>query len=151
MSAAATECRTQSYAARLRLSFHRRKGILVRAHLALMIDTPWEQIFMRRSSPGLEPGDQGRTDVCRDLELDRAIGLLLGHDGTVPKVRSGNHIANLDLRQIAAAELTVDGEIEEGFVPQPSFSIKLLRMRPLRSAILTGVPGRAMPRHRSKS
>ena len=97
--------------------FINQAGILARAHVAMMINAARKQIFMRRTSSALEPGDQGRTDIRGKLELDRAISLLLDDNRTVPNVRAGYHVTNFDLHQIAATQLAVDCEVEERPVP----------------------------------
>ena len=71
-------------------------GILTCAHMVMVIDAAREQILMPRSSPALEPGGQGRSDIRRDLELDGAVGLLLDDNRTVTNVSADYHVADLD-------------------------------------------------------
>jgi hypothetical protein len=63
-------------------------------------------------------------------------------------LRSGNHIADLDLDQVTTAKLAVDCQIEQCSVPNASLSIKkeadgpdlLLGERALGADLLSGIP-----------
>jgi hypothetical protein len=91
--------------------------------------------------------------------LHRPIGLLLDDDRSVANILPGDNVANLDLHQIAAAELAVDGKIKERLVSQPALAIEmeadrpdlLLSKRTLGPHVLTSVPGCTSLHRRVKS
>ena len=52
--------------------------ILAGAHMAMMIDAARKEIVMRRTATPLQPADQGRTDIRRELELDGPVCFFVG-------------------------------------------------------------------------
>lgn len=105
--------------------FINQAGILARAHVSGVVDSAGKEIFDRGAAPSLQPCQQCRSHIGGEFELHWSIGFLLDDDRAIADVGTGNHIANPDLHQIAAAQLTIDGEIEERLVPQTSFAIEV--------------------------
>ncbi|EMD82377.1 hypothetical protein C725_2098 [Pacificimonas flava] len=58
------------------------------------------------------------------------IGLLLDDDGSIANISACDDIADLDLDQVTAAQLAVDGEVEKCFVPQSAFAVEMEADRP---------------------
>jgi hypothetical protein len=56
--------------------------------------------------------------------LNRPIGLLLNHCGSVPDLVTCDHIADLDLNQIAASQFAIDCQVKQRSIPQSSLSIQ---------------------------
>ena len=74
-----------------------------------------------RNSPAFLPADfqiviHGLAGLIGELELDRAACLLLPHRCTVDRITSGATSLTLRATSIAAAQLAVDGQIEQGKV-----------------------------------
>jgi hypothetical protein len=73
--------------------------------------------------------------------LNRTFGFLLNHNGAVTDASAGNYITNPHLDHITAAQLAVDGEVEQRSVAQSSMLVEpeangpdlLLLQRPLRT------------------
>ena len=74
--------------------------------------------------------------------------LLLDDDRAVSDATTNHNVADLDLHDIAAAQLAIDRKIEHGPITQPAFPVEpephspdLLRLeRPLGTELPTGVP-----------
>lgn len=64
-----------------------------------------------------QPGLQGGTHNGGQLDLLRAVGLLLNDGCPIANLGTRNHLADLDFHQIATARLVIDGEIEKGLYP----------------------------------
>jgi hypothetical protein len=96
--------------------------------------------------------------LLRDLELDRPPGLLLDHGPAVPHPATGAHVLDLYRDEIAATQLAVDREVEQGEVALPTLKLKpdpdcphLLRLeRVLLADQATLVPGRPRKAHNSR-
>ena len=75
------------------------------------------------------------------FELNRSFGFLLNHDGAVTDAPAGNYIADPHPDHVTAAELAVDGEVEQRSVAQSPLLVEpeangpdlLLFQRPLRT------------------
>jgi hypothetical protein len=94
----------------------------------------------------------------RDLELDRPPGLLLDHGPAVPHPATGAHVLDLYRDEIAATQLAVNREVEQGEVALPTLKLKpdldcphLLRLeRVLLADQATLVPGRPRKAHNGR-
>ena len=123
--------------------------VLPCAHVACVINPARECIILDRASAPFERGQKAGSHIAGDLELDGTTGLLLDDDRASPDLCSGDHIANPDLDQVAAAKLAVDCQIEQCPVPNTSLAIEekancpylLLGERTLRADLLAGIPG----------
>ena len=80
--------------------------------------------------------------------MDQPTGLLLHDDSSRPHMSAAHQLANLDLHDVASAQLAVDGEVEESSFAHPLFPIEeeangadLLRLeRSLGADQLTCIP-----------
>ena len=79
---------------------------------------------------GGAPSEQDRCDglllqdITGDLELDRPPRLLLNDDRASPNLRSGDHIADPDFDQVAAAKFAGDRKVEQGAVTNATLMIE---------------------------
>jgi hypothetical protein len=104
--------------------------------------------ILQRSTPQLEPFEQAGASIVHQFELNRPAGLLLNDSGSCSNFSITNDIADPDLHQIAASKFTIDGEVKEGPVPDPSMLIEKEADRPdlarfersLRTNLTSGVP-----------
>lgn len=76
------------------------------------------------SSPSLKPSKQTCPDFGRNLELYGASSLLLNDHRASSYFVARDEGSDFDLHQIAAAELAVDGKIEQRTISHPSRSRK---------------------------
>ncbi|MGI0524051.1 hypothetical protein ABY43_07265 [Rhizobium giardinii] len=76
------------------------------------------------SSPSLKPSKQTCPDFGRNLELHGASSLLLDDHRASSYFVARDEGSDFDLHQIAAAELAVDGKIEQRTISHPSFSVE---------------------------
>lgn len=76
------------------------------------------------SSPSLKPSKQTCPDFGRNLELYGASSLLLDDHRASSYFVARDEGSDFDLHQIAAAELAVDGKIEQRTISHPSFSVE---------------------------
>ena len=102
-------------------------GILSRREVRLLPEAAREEVL------SVTPGEVRKPVVNRcpgllgDLELDRPTCLLLNDHGTVSNPAAGTDIIDLQLHKIAAPQLSIDREIEEGEV---ALSMRELRPHP---------------------
>jgi hypothetical protein len=59
-----------------------------------------------------------------DLELDRPPGLFLDHRPTVPHPAAGAYVINLQHDEVAAVQLAIDREVEQGEVALATLKLK---------------------------
>lgn len=76
----------------------------------------WNREVIYRSVSTFEPGFQARSSVGYSFEVDRLTGLLLHDLGWIAKAATADDIAYPDLDDVAAAQLAVDRETEQGAV-----------------------------------
>jgi hypothetical protein len=103
--------------------------------------------LLRAAAASLQPRQQAGTHIASQFELDGAACLLLNDHRPFPYLRSRYQVSRLDLDQITATKLAVDGKVKESTVSQPSFSIQeeagcpylLLRQRAFRSDHLSRI------------
>lgn len=88
-------------------------GVLPDAEMFSVAYTTGEGIVIDCSSSALKPGKQTSSDSGRDIELHGPSSLLLDHRRTSSNVVADDECPDLQLYQIAAAELAVDGKIEK--------------------------------------
>src|SRR5690606_35512823 len=97
-----------------------------------------------------EPCQQTCSGIARDLELNRSTGLLLDDHRPRANVMTGHQCADLELDQIATAQLAIDGEVKQRSVAHSALPIQeepdcpnLPDLeRPLGANLATGVPRR---------
>ena len=103
--------------------FVNKPGILSSAEMIGVVDPTGEGIVIDRSSPPPKPGKHASPDLSRDLELYGTSGLLLNDHGTSSNFRACHKGSNFDLNEIAAAELAVDGKIEQRSISYSPLSV----------------------------
>jgi hypothetical protein len=77
-----------------------------------------------------QPIPDCRSGLFSDLELDRPTGLLLDDRRPILHPAADAHIANSEPHEVAAPELTVDREVEEGEVAFALFKLEPNADRP---------------------
>ena len=82
------------------------------------------------ASPVLQPRLYAGSSSLKQLELDRPAGLLLDNRGPRPDPTTAEKLANPDFDDVAAAQLAVDGKVEQSSVAKPSFSVEPKPYRP---------------------
>lgn len=114
-------------------------SILPRAHRLAGTDPALEHEIIDGAAPSQQPCCEARAGVRGNFKLHGPPGLPLNDHCAVTNFGSGHEVADLELHQIAAPQLAVDREVEQGSVAQPLLAIKeepdrpnlLLRERPL--------------------
>ena len=89
-----------------------------------MVDATGKSIVADRSSATLKPCQQPCPGICRDLELNRAAGILLNDHCSGSNFRSCDKGSNLHFHKIAAAQLAVDCEFKQRAISHASYPIK---------------------------
>ena len=87
-------------------------GILPRADMIGTINSAWEGVVVETASSTFEPGEQTATGRLEELELNGAAGFLLDYDSSRANPGAADQVADLDLDDVAPAQLAVDREIE---------------------------------------
>jgi hypothetical protein len=126
-------------------------SVLPGAHMVRMVDATGKRVVGNSPSSTFKPHQEASAYIGGQFELNRSAGLLLHYYGSCPYIRSCNDIADLDLDQIATAQLAVDRQIEKCTISQASFAIEeetdcpdlLLRKRSLCANGLASVPSHA--------
>jgi hypothetical protein len=78
----------------------------------------------------LDPRCQSLSGGGCYLELDRALRLVLHDDGARGNLFAVAHVADLQGNQVAAAQLAVDPDVEEGQLADPAFHLEANAQRP---------------------
>jgi hypothetical protein len=89
-----------------------------------MIDPAREGVIVESAASTFEPGEQTAPGGLEELELNGAAGFLLNYDGSRANPAAADKVADLDLDDVAPAQLAVDREIEHRAVAKPALSIK---------------------------
>jgi hypothetical protein len=85
-----------------------------------------EQIVARLlAGGGLHVFVDGLSRCLGQLKPDRPTSLLLPNSRAIGCITARGDIINLERHDIATTELTVDGEIEQSKVPNPTFDLEL--------------------------
>ena len=104
--------------------------ILARSQMRTSADPAREEPVSVSKPSFPDPGIQCLARCGRDLETDRRPGLLLDHARALPGHTHLGNIGHRQAHQIAAPELGVDGEIEEGEVANALGKLKADADRP---------------------
>lgn len=105
-------------------------GILPRAHRMAGTDTAWKHEIIDGATPPQQPCCEARAGVRGNFKLHRSPGLPLNDHRAVADFSSGHEIADLQLNQIAASQLAIDRQVEQGAVSEPLLAIKEESDRP---------------------
>lgn len=87
--------------------------VLARPEMGRFMETAGEEKVIRLQLSLFDPSLQGVAGSCRDLELDRALGLVLHYDRACRDWVAMADVSDLEGEEIASAQLTVDAQIEE--------------------------------------
>jgi hypothetical protein len=90
--------------------------ILSRGEVRLSPKTAREQISPVPCVDVGEPVSDRCSGLFGDFELDRSASFPLDHDGTVSHLAADANVVDLQPHKVAAPQLAVDGEIEQGEV-----------------------------------
>ena len=104
--------------------------------------------IVQRTATTFQPSQDAGSGTVEQLELNRSTGLLLDDHGPRADPSPGYQIANLNLNEIAAPQLTVNGKVEHSPISQSAVLIQsksngpdLLRLQCTFCAeLLAGVP-----------
>jgi hypothetical protein len=117
----------------------------------------WKDEVVEGAAPALQPVEQACPRRFKQFELNRPASLLLDDDGALADTGATDELADTDSDQIAATQLAVDRQVEEGPVstamlllqPKPdspdllgmewSPGAQLLTSIPCRTAVLPGI------------
>jgi hypothetical protein len=92
--------------------FVNQTSILPGAHMESMVTAAGKHIIIKTSSAQSEPLEQAGARVIHQLELNRSASFLLDHNRPCADMPIANEITDLDLHQVTAPQLAVDGKIE---------------------------------------
>ena len=95
-----------------------------------VVKTAGEQEVLRLQHSQLDPGLQGVAGSLRDLELHWALRLVLHDDSARRHLVAVTHVPDLERDKIAAAQLAVDSEVEQGEFAHASFHLEADAQRP---------------------
>jgi hypothetical protein len=126
-------------------------GVLPSAEMIGVVYSTGKGIVIDCSSPSLKPSKQTSPDLGRNLELHRASSLLLDDHRASSNFVARDEGPDFDFYQIAAAELAVDGKIEQRTISHPSLSVEKEAHGPnlallqglLDADLFAGVPSRS--------
>lgn len=91
-------------------------GILSGTYGRRVINPARKRVVIHRPTTPLKPCEQAGTSVSHQLELNGTACLLLHHGRTGSYFRADDQGADFDLYEIAATQLAIDGEIEQGAI-----------------------------------
>ena len=78
-----------------------------------------EHVVAQVAATPFQPRDQRLARRLHQLELDRPFGFLLHYNRAVPDASACHDVTDANLDRVAAAQLAVDGEVEQCAVTQP--------------------------------
>jgi len=99
-------------------------GVLSGPQMGRVMQRAGEQEVLRLQTGLLDPGLQGFPGGLGDLELHRALGLVLHDDRACRHLVAMTHVPHLERDEIAAAQLAVDAQIEEREFAQPALHLE---------------------------
>jgi hypothetical protein len=99
-------------------------GILPDADMIGMINPARESVIFESASSTFEPGEQTATGGLEEFELNGAAGFLLNYASSRANPAAADQVADLDLDDVAPAQLAVDREIEHRAIAYPPLPIK---------------------------
>jgi hypothetical protein len=85
----------------------------------------WEDVVLGGAATPAEPGEQAVAGLLRQLELDRLPRFLLDDGRAVAGGGVHDQIGDPQPDQVAAAELAVDGQVEQGQVAEPPLPLQV--------------------------
>ena len=105
-------------------------GVLPSSQVGRIVEPAREKVVIGFQCRLLDPSLQGLPGDCRDLELHRALGLVLHDDGSGGHLITMGHITHFERNQVTSAKLTVDAEVEECELTDPTFHLKTYSQGP---------------------
>jgi hypothetical protein len=113
-----------------------------------------KDIIIERATSAFQPVLKAGSGSVEQFELNWPVRLLLHDRRPCPHPATTDEFANPNFHDVAAAQLAIDGEVEQSTVTQPSFPFKpepyrpyLLRLqRAFRPHHMAGVPRPTLPR-----
>ena len=99
-------------------------SILPSAQMSVAIYPAWEGIVINSAATTLEPCHQASSYVASQFELNRPVRLWLDDSRASPDLTAGNQVADLEFYQVTAAQLAVDGEVEQRSVSDSLLAIE---------------------------
>jgi hypothetical protein len=129
-------------------------GKLPSADVFRSISSARKDIIIERATSAFQPVPEAGSGSVEQFELNWPVRLLLHDRRPCPHPATTDEFANPNFRDVAAAQLAIDGEVEQSTVTQPSFPFKpepyrpyLLRLQRVFSPHhMAGVPRPTLPR-----
>src|ERR1700678_3093234 len=122
-------------------------GILPGADMIGMINPAREGVVVESATSTFEPSEQTATGRLEELELNGATGFLLNYDSLRANPAAADKVADLDLDDVAPAQLAVDREIAQPALPikpKPDGPDLLGLQRSFGSVLLPAFQGRRL-------
>lgn len=88
------------------------------------MDTAREHEVVRFQPRLLDPLLHGITGGRRDLELHRALGIVLHHHGAGCDLVAMANVPHFEADEVTAAKLAVDSQVEESKLAHPTFHLE---------------------------
>jgi len=104
--------------------------VLPSREVVRVVDPAWKQIGVGLKLSLLDPSGNGISRRRGDFKLDRALRLLLKHDGARGNVIRRTDIAHPQLDQVTRPQLAVDRQIEQCKIPNFLCQLKVDTNRP---------------------
>src|SRR5450432_3413810 len=89
-----------------------------------VVDATRKDEVVRSQSGLLDPLLDSVASYWCDLELNRTLGLVLHNDGPSCHLVTVADVPHSEANEVAAAQLAVDPQIEEGELARPAFHLK---------------------------
>ena len=99
-------------------------SVLPRPQMRRVVDATRKHEGVRPQSRLLDPLLDGVACCGREFELNRALRLVLHQHGARCHLVAVADVTNLKANEVAAAQLAVDPEVEEGKLAHPAFHLK---------------------------
>jgi hypothetical protein len=122
--AAASGSRSLAREANFGDPFANQPRVLSGAQVARRVDAAGKGKVLEATAEQPQPCQQARARWLEQFELNRSAGLLLNDHCAVPDLAATHQVADRDRNHIAAAQFAVDGEIEQGAIPQTALVLE---------------------------
>ena len=77
------------------------------------MEPAWEHEWTRKHLVGFDPREDGFARIFSQFKLHRSLGLALDHRNALPNAVVFYQVRNGQFHEIAAAQLAVDGHVEQ--------------------------------------
>jgi len=105
-------------------------GVLPGPEMGRVVEAAREQEVLRLQRRFPDPCLHGLASGLRDLELHRALGLVLHDDGAWCHLVAMAHVPDLEGNEVASPQLAIDAQVEEREFAYAAFHLKVDAQRP---------------------